>query len=166
MTKINCKSNATYILCVYASFLFLQASASQRSTSYLLHDWETWSYKRECHGMKRGRTHTVAASHMSFYERYVRCAFIKLMRPFVDASCDVTSPPASSSGWITFASCLPSSTLYVKKGKERETRGLAEQGGKQSLQQLAAVICSRSYFLHLSFHIPVLHQLTPTGRKS
>lgn len=46
------------------------------------------------------------------YLRYVLCDLIKLMRPLVEASCAVASPSASSSAWMTLASCLPSSTLW------------------------------------------------------
>lgn len=37
--------------------------------------------------------------------------FIKLIRPFVDESCELTGSAPPSSGWITLANCLPSSTL-------------------------------------------------------
>ena len=42
---------------------------------------------------------------------HARCVLIKLMSPLVDESCDVTVVSPFKSPCITFASCLPSSTL-------------------------------------------------------
>ena len=39
------------------------------------------------------------------------CDLMKLMRLFVEASWEDTSPGLDNSGWITLANCLPSSTL-------------------------------------------------------
>jgi hypothetical protein len=104
--------------CVYVSSLFLQASYCKSTVNLISHcvtgrhgptNYKTRVPREE---KQRANAQSRCPFLLPFHERYVRCAFMKLMRPFVDPSCDVTSPSASSSGWITFASCLPSSTLF------------------------------------------------------
>lgn len=53
----------------------------------------------------------VLATLQNYYTFY-QLAFKKLMRPLVEASCDVTGLSLANSGSMALASCLPSSTPH------------------------------------------------------
>lgn len=61
-----------------------------------------------------------AISHGSLGSRILQAWFIlmKLMRPLVEESCDVTSAVSFSSASIFLASCFPSSTLAGRDSED------------------------------------------------
>ncbi len=55
---------------------------------------------------------------LNHFTVYFRCALMKLINPLVEPSWLLTASEPRSSGWMTFASSFPSSTLGWSKVKE------------------------------------------------